>query len=151
MLFCYKVDCDIHGLLVVENAPNDWGITFQLGRFSWLKIYSPFLSLFWYKVWLWYIRGLLCWESPNDWGITDYSGSSERGIWLDLLPLSNTLPQIIVLSNMLNTMSAQCGANIRFPHHFIDVKQIKMSRTLFRIMFKTRFKKQNKLVSRLFV
>ena len=92
MLFCNKVGCDIHGMLVVENAPNDWGITIQLGRFIWLKIYSPFLSLFWYKVWLRYIRGLLCWECPNDWGITDYSGSSEGGIWLDPLPLSNTLP-----------------------------------------------------------
>ena len=34
MLFCNKVGCDIHGMLVVENAPNDWGITIQLGRFS---------------------------------------------------------------------------------------------------------------------
>ena len=64
-------------------------------------------------------------NAPMIGGLPTIQGARGGGIWLELLlPLSpptphrpkHPPPQIITLSNMLNTMRTPCGANIYFLH-----------------------------------
>ena len=118
----------------------------ELVNFIWLKNYSTFYHYSDIKFDC-DIRGLLCWECPNDWGITDYSGSSGRGIWLDPLPLSNTLPP-----NYRIVKYAKHNERSMWLKHTISSSLFRWhtdqtESTVLRIRFKIMFRKQKRLVS----